>query len=87
MGQRQSHTLFEAYADLEFSPKKGYHEAGIALFLSENDHYQLGRIALPTPGASRCGDLTHYIRLLEKQGNAATTFRPLRSKKLGYRSL
>ena len=63
--RRQTDTLFDFNVDVSFSPTVQDEEAGITIFLTQEQHIDLGIVLLPTNSSSASGGskLTSHLRL------------------------
>ncbi|KAF2169410.1 glycoside hydrolase family 43 protein [Zasmidium cellare ATCC 36951] len=60
VARRQEDTLFTYSVDLEFSPDAEEQEAGVSIFLTQDHHYDLGLVLLPSANDSEA--LTMHLR-------------------------
>ncbi|XXH03367.1 DNA-directed DNA polymerase epsilon, subunit B [Hypoxylon texense] len=54
IGRRQTDTLFTFSVDLTFHPQEAGQEAGVAVFLTQANHIDLGVVLLPGSSSSSC---------------------------------
>ncbi|KAF2136174.1 glycoside hydrolase family 43 protein [Aplosporella prunicola CBS 121167] len=65
IARRQEDTYLTFSVDLEFSPEQKDDEAGVTVFLTQNQHIDLGLVLLPTNGS-----LTPHLRLRSQSSNS-----------------